>query len=226
MPEFVQPKIKTVGLGEKIDFNDLLEHSDDGMTKEEFLELMGKGSENENKKLIFAIEKTFAEKDKEITYDDLEEQFIKMYEKDPDSAWLMLMTSIMTAGFSEGILKHHGIDGQKWGVRNGPPYPLERQKGKPLSVKEKARIILREADDLTLDELRHLVSKLELEEKLTKMSAEEKKKGKGYVTKGLEKFGDTIVSVAVPAATTYAFKKIVENVGGEDIVDEMFPKKR
>lgn len=24
-------------------------------------------------------------------------------------------------------LEHHGIPGQKWGVRNGPPYPLERQ---------------------------------------------------------------------------------------------------
>ena len=23
-------------------------------------------------------------------------------------------------------LCHHGIDGQKWGVRNGPPYPLNR----------------------------------------------------------------------------------------------------
>lgn len=23
-------------------------------------------------------------------------------------------------------LLHHGIKGQKWGVRNGPPYPLER----------------------------------------------------------------------------------------------------
>lgn len=22
-------------------------------------------------------------------------------------------------------LKHHGIEGQKWGVRNGPPYPLK-----------------------------------------------------------------------------------------------------
>lgn len=23
-------------------------------------------------------------------------------------------------------LYHHGIKGQKWGVRNGPPYPLEK----------------------------------------------------------------------------------------------------
>lgn len=27
-------------------------------------------------------------------------------------------------------IKHHGIDGQKWGVKNGPPYPINRQNGK------------------------------------------------------------------------------------------------
>lgn len=33
-------------------------------------------------------------------------------------------------------LFHHGIKDQKWGVRNGPPYPLDRQKNftkKPVS---------------------------------------------------------------------------------------------
>lgn len=31
---------------------------------------------------------------------------------------------------------HHGIQGQKWGVRNGPPYPLDR---KAKSIYEKAK---------------------------------------------------------------------------------------
>ena len=29
-----------------------------------------------------------------------------------------------TFTFKDDSLEHHGIDGQKWGVRNGPPYPL------------------------------------------------------------------------------------------------------
>ena len=190
------------------------------MTKEEFLELMGKGSEDEDKELIAVIEK-------ELEHSDEEDEAIKQSDEKFNfiDAFIDGLSNENIEALSD-ILEHHGIDGQKWGVRNGPPYPLERGKGKRASVKEKARIILRDADDLTLDELRYLVSKLELEEKLTRMSAEEKKQGKNYVVKGLEKFGDTIVSVAVPAATTYAFKKIVENVGGEDMVGEMFPKKK
>lgn len=220
MPEFIQPETKTVGLGEKIDINELLGHSDDGMTQEEFLKLLGKGSEDEDKKLIAAIEKVFDEKEKELEHSDEEDKKFDFI-----NAFIDGLSDENVEALSD-MLEHHGIDGQKWGVRNGPPYPLERGKGKRASVKEKARIILRDADDLTLDELRYLVSKLELEEKLTRMSAEEKKQGKNYVVKGLEKFGDTLVSVAVPAATTYAFKKIVENVGGEDMASEMFPKKK
>lgn len=33
------------------------------------------------------------------------------------------------------FLMHHGIDGQRWGVRHGPPYPLER---KSTSIHRKA----------------------------------------------------------------------------------------
>ena len=32
---------------------------------------------------------------------------------------------------SEGTLKHHGILGQKWGERNGPPYPLDASQASP-----------------------------------------------------------------------------------------------
>ena len=38
---------------------------------------------------------------------------------------------------SREVLIHHGIDGQKWGVRNGPPYPLES--GHKIAGKRKYR---------------------------------------------------------------------------------------
>lgn len=123
-------------------------------------------------------------------------------------------------------LQHHGVDGQKWGVRNGPPYPLDRQRSKYLGSKAKAKRISKDMDDLSLEELRALVTRMELEEKVYKMSSDEKTAGKAFATQLLEQVGKTVLSVAVPAITTYAFKKIVEGLSGEDTVKEMFPKKK
>lgn len=33
-------------------------------------------------------------------------------------------------------LYHHGIKGQKWGVRNGPPYPLDKSPNYDTIVKD------------------------------------------------------------------------------------------
>ena len=41
----------------------------------------------------------------------------------------------------EDYLMHHGIDGQKWGVKHGPPYPLDDSKstGSRLKTKKKKK---------------------------------------------------------------------------------------
>lgn len=36
-------------------------------------------------------------------------------------------------------LCHHGVDGQKWGVQHGPPYPLDRSAARQAAKKRKAR---------------------------------------------------------------------------------------
>ena len=33
-------------------------------------------------------------------------------------------------------LSHHGIKGQKWGIKNGPPYPIEKQVNKYFNNKQ------------------------------------------------------------------------------------------
>jgi len=37
------------------------------------------------------------------------------------------MRRIYTSNDLDDYLEHHGVKGQKWGVKNGPPYPLYRQ---------------------------------------------------------------------------------------------------
>lgn len=34
------------------------------------------------------------------------------------------------------VIEHHGIKGQKWGVRNGPPYPLDKNKKSDTIVRD------------------------------------------------------------------------------------------
>lgn len=41
--------------------------------------------------------------------------------------------------YPENYLAHHGIDGQKWGQRNGPPYPLLRNAAGQLRAKAQAK---------------------------------------------------------------------------------------
>lgn len=94
-------------------------------------------------------------------------------------------------------LFHHGIDGQKWGVRHGPPYPLDREdhneivershdatKKRHLSYERSGKYAKRMTDkDLndTIDRLqreetyRKLVSKEREEKRAAKLEKEAKK---------------------------------------------------
>ena len=37
----------------------------------------------------------------------------------------------------ESYLMHHGVDGQQWGIQNGPPYPLDRAGRRALRAQKK-----------------------------------------------------------------------------------------
>lgn len=49
-------------------------------------------------------------------------------------------------------LMHHGIDGQKWGVKHGPPYPLSRAESK--AIRKRAHHKLKEGKKLTKKEVK------------------------------------------------------------------------
>lgn len=75
----------------------------------------------------------------------------------------------------EAYLAHHGVEGQRWGKRNGPPYPLEgsgkrnfvqqvreqrRQKRRKKILKDPAKII-KYQDEFTIDEIEQALNKID-----------------------------------------------------------------
>lgn len=89
--------------------------------------------------------------------------------------------------YYDTYLQHHGILGQKWGKKNGPPYPLsesrkskkEKQEAKKDAYKVKddgtketamnsgdAELVKKYAKDMTPDELNYALRKIDLMEKL------------------------------------------------------------
>ena len=141
---------------------------------------------------------------------------------------------------SDNALFHHGVDGMKWGVRNGPPYPLDKAGRKALeeqkstikgrsvkiSTRDKAKIIKSNIDDLTDDEIRFLINRIKLEKEIDGLLSEgQKQKGESYASTLLKATGKAVAERVVPAVTLYAFKRLVAEVGGDDVVSEMFPKK-
>lgn len=36
-------------------------------------------------------------------------------------------SSVLVGKEKDRYLEHHGIKGRKWGVQNGPPYPLDQK---------------------------------------------------------------------------------------------------
>lgn len=97
-------------------------------------------------------------------------------------------------------LKHHGIKGQKWGVENGPPYPLDYSK---LSAEEKKlakesairRGDVKEAsayknrEEFTDQELQQLMNRFNANQKLSELSTEKVKNGLDKAEEIADKLG-------------------------------------
>lgn len=117
-------------------------------------------------------------------------------------------------------LRHHGVKGMKWGVRRSPKVLGRSRKIKKNIVAPSKKT--KSLKELTDDELRSRIIRLEMEKKYKDLAKSENQiktsKGKAFVMDVLEKSGKNIAT----QTATYILGTGVNKVAGKEIVN---PKK-
>lgn len=67
-------------------------------------------------------------------------------------------------------LVHHGIKGQQWGVRNGPPYPLDEKKSAAIKKSSSKEKQVQKSRELSTSELEAIIKRIELENKYVNLT--------------------------------------------------------
>lgn len=78
------------------------------------------------------------------------------------------------------VLAHEGIKGMRWGVRRGPPYPLKRNE-KRAPVKESQKKVKKEVSEMSDDELRKVLNRLQMERQYKELTQKQRADGLKFV---------------------------------------------
>jgi hypothetical protein len=143
---------------------------------------------------------------------------------------------------TEDYICHHGIKGQRWGVRRFQPYSKGQKKGKTVGKasraskrqrKEEAIIsdrqqALQNRRHLSNDELRRRINRLRMEEDFKNLSKRDLDTGKKRSNKVLSAIGNkatAVVAAAVTGAAIYAIRQAILKKPGnpEDFVNAVLP---
>lgn len=117
-------------------------------------------------------------------------------------------------------LYHHGVIGQKWGEKNGPPYPLsegqksaaEKKGHKTAEQKESERNKRNDAKNrgtLTDEEIAQRIARLEAEIRLRDLTEKDIDAGKKVAKDILIRTGEKVVGTALVGAALYGTKALI-----------------
>lgn len=123
---------------------------------------------------------------------------------------------------SDEYLAHHGILGQKWGKKNGPPYPLDYRK---LSAEEKQLAkadAIRRGDldevkfnrnEFTDDEVRAAINRFKINSELSALSEKHVKSGMDKVAELTNKVHQAAIIVDKGTDAWNVFAKVSNSLG-------------
>jgi hypothetical protein len=112
-----------------------------------------------------------------------------------------------TESTSETFLDHHGVKGQKWGIRN------KRSSNKKR--KSSSKTIRKQAKQMNSEDLQAHIKRMELEKKYMDLSKQTGSSGKRYASELLQNNGKTVVGSVIGTATAFAVKRALKNKFGE-----------
>lgn len=132
-------------------------------------------------------------------------------------------------------LQHHGILGQKWGRKNGPPYPLnssistgsklKKKKDKPVTAKQYGRkktkaqkvASAKDINKLSTEDLRKENDRMRLEQEYARLATNNKKSVFSKFNQQLgdqlaQKYAQQVAASIVTAISIKAGKKILDAI--------------
>ena len=138
-------------------------------------------------------------------------------------------------------LQHHGIKGQKWGVRRfqnrdgtltsaGKSRQLSGKSEQQKESENRKRYDARNRGTLTDAQLRKKIERLQMEKQLRKLTEEEINPGRAEAKRVLSQIGTKVASTAITGATLYGIKAAVtKDFNVKDFGNAVFkggPKKK
>lgn len=87
----------------------------------------------------------------------------------------------MDANQNNLYLRHHGIDNQKWGVRNGPPYPLSPEDHKAVISKGDVKTLQEHSSEFKDWEVKAVIDRFNLNQEVDRLNSKLVEKGKKQI---------------------------------------------
>lgn len=113
-------------------------------------------------------------------------------------------------------LKHYGVEGQKWGVQNGPPYPISDATRKRMIMAQRRqdynnRILMSDED------LQNHIKRLEMEKKYRELNNEMVQSGKSFASKVLkDAWQKTLTNIATGLMVLAVGRGVTAITGSKD----------